>query len=144
MLDSGGVGTRARHGGVRPLTEHQRKLLEEGIALFNRGEFFDCHEVLEALWLESSGERKKFLQGLIQVAVALHHLRNRNRVGAERLLAAGMEKLTEYAPEDERIDVNALLAALAPLRNQIRAGESPENRTAPQIRWKAFPGTPRQ
>ena len=126
------------------MTEHQRKLLEEGITLFNRGEFFDCHEVLEALWLESSGDRKKFLQGLIQVAVALHHLHNRNRVGAERLLAAGMEKLREYAPEDELIDVNALLAALAPLRNQISAGESPENWTSPQIRWKAFPETPRQ
>jgi len=124
------------------LTEHPRKLLEEGIALFNRGEFFDCHEVLEELWLESSGDRKKFLQGLIQVAVALHHLHNGNRLGAGRLLAAGMDKLTEYAPEDDLLDGDALLAALAPLRNQISAGESPENWTSPQIHWKAVPGTP--
>ena len=122
------------------MTEHQRKLLRDGIALFNRGEFFDCHEVLEELWLESTGEPKKFFQGLIQVAVALYHLRNRNRFGAARLLAAGMEKLAEYGPEEELLDVDALLAALTPLRNQIRAEESPENWIAPQIRWKAFPG----
>ena len=122
------------------MTETQRTLLREGIALFNRGEFFDCHELLEELWLESTGERKEFLQGLIQVAVALHHLRNRNRLGAKRLLTAAMEKLEEYGPEEELIDVDALRAALTPLRNQLSAAESPENWTAPQIRWKTFPG----
>ena len=96
--------------------------------------------MLEELWLESTGERKEFLQGLIQVAVALHHLRNRNRLGAKRLLTAAMEKLEEYGPEEELIDVDALRAALTPLRNQLSAAESPENWTAPQIRWKTFPG----
>ena len=123
------------------MTEHQKKLLQKGIALFNRGRFFDCHEVLEELWLESSGDRKKFLQGLIQLAVALHHLRNGNRVGAERLLAAGVEKLAGCAPERELIDVDALLTALAPLRKQISAGEASGNWTSPQILWKALPGT---
>ena len=117
------------------LTEHQRKLFQEGIALFNRGQFFDCHEVLEEVWLEFSGDRKKFLQGLIQLTVAFHHLRNQNRVGAERLLTAAVEKLAGDSPERELIDVDALLASVNPLRDQISAGEPLERATAPQIRW---------
>ena len=121
------------------MTEHQRERFLEGIALFNRGEFFDCHEALEEVWLELSGERKKFLQGLIQVAVALHHLRNGNRVGAERLLAAAVEKLAGDSPEREIIDVDALLAALAPLRQHLGTGESCNETTTPQIYWKEPP-----
>ena len=85
------------------------------------------------------GERKKFWQGLIRVAVALHHLRNGNRVGAERLLAAAVEKLAGDSPERELIDVDALLAALAPLRKQISAGDSSETATPPSIYWKEPP-----
>jgi len=95
------------------LTEDQRKRFQEGIALFNRGHFFDCHEALEEVWLQSYGDRKKFLQGLIQVAVALHHLRNGNLAGAQRLLAAAVEKLSGPVPDSETIGVDALLAALA-------------------------------
>ena len=122
------------------MTQQQSERFREGIALFNGGRFFDCHEAWEEVWLEFSGERKKFLQGLIQVAVALHHLRNGNRVGAERLLAAAVEKLAGDSPERELIDVAALLAALAPLRQQIRAGEPSPATASPQIHWKEPPG----
>ena len=122
------------------MTEDQRKRFQEGIALFNRGQFFDCHEALEEVWLQSYGDRKKFLQGLIQVAVALHHLRNGNLAGARRLLAAAVEKLSGPVPDSETIGVDALLAALAPLRKQLSAGEMPGNWQAPQILWKALPG----
>lgn len=121
------------------MTEDQRKRFQEGIALFNRGQFFDCHEALEEVWLQSYGDRKKFLQGLIQVAVALHHLRNGNLAGAQRLLAAAVEKLSGPVPDSETIDVDALRAALAPLRKQLSAGEMPGNWQAPQILWKALP-----
>lgn len=53
-----------------------------GIALFNRGEFFACHEVWEELWLRSSGEEKLFYQGLIQAAVAILHAERGNLRGA--------------------------------------------------------------
>ena len=119
------------------MTENQKKRFLEGIELFNRGQFFDCHEALEEVWLESSGEQKKFLQGLIQVAVALHHLRNGNRVGAARLLEAGIEKLSESVPERESVDVAALLEVLAPLRERLRAGETSGDWPSPQILSKA-------
>ena len=119
------------------MTENQRARFQEGIELFNRGRFFECHEVWEEVWLEFSGNRKKFLQGLIQLTVAFHHLQNGNRVGAGRLLAAAVEKLALDSPERALIDIDALLAAVGPLREQIIAGESVSVKTpAPQIRWK--------
>jgi predicted metal-dependent hydrolase len=100
-----------------------------GIALFNRGEFFECHEALEAAWLESSGDDKTFLQGLIQVAVAFYHLRRSNYAGSGRLLRAGIEKLAASSRYRNRIDLNPCLEHLSSLLPEIEA-----QRAAPEIR----------
>lgn len=105
------------------LTSHQSTLLHQGVELFNQGKFFDSHEVLEELWMECSGERKKFLQGIIQVAVAFHHLRKSNFIGASRLLSAGIEKLSSFDSAQQLIDLPPLLAALSPLHVQLHRGE---------------------
>ena len=46
----------------------QVPLFEQGIELFNRQEFFECHEVLEAVWTPARGPERLFLQGLIHFA----------------------------------------------------------------------------
>jgi predicted metal-dependent hydrolase len=55
---------------------------ERGLVLFNRGDFFACHEVWEELWLHSTGTEKLFYQGMIQAAVAILHAERDNRRGA--------------------------------------------------------------
>lgn len=70
-----------------------------GIRLFNRAEFFAAHEVLEDVWRASHGPEKRFLQALIQIAVALHHHSRGNLVGARSLLARATCNLEPY-PED--------------------------------------------
>lgn len=72
--------------------------LAQGIALFNAGKFFDAHEVLEDVWRELTGDDRRFLQGLIQVAVAFHHHSTGNLDGARSLLARGAARLAG-APE---------------------------------------------
>jgi hypothetical protein len=44
-----------------------------GIKLFNSADYFEAHEVLEDVWRAAPQLEKRFFQGLIQVAVALHH-----------------------------------------------------------------------
>lgn len=56
-----------------------------GIELFNRGDFFEAHEVWEDLWAESTGDGHRFTQGLIQAAVGLCHFCNGNLRGAIKL-----------------------------------------------------------
>ena len=52
--------------------------------LFNRGKFFEAHDVLEHLWLpDRHGANGSFYKGLIQLAGAFVHLqRNRLRPAA--------------------------------------------------------------
>ena len=43
--------------------------------LFAVGEYWECHEVLEEVWLESDGLHKEFYAGVILCAAALHKAR---------------------------------------------------------------------
>lgn len=116
-----------------PLTASQKQLLRRGIDLFNEQRFYDCHEVWEEVWLEAGPEQKTFLQGLIQVAVALHHLQRKNLAGAGRLLSAGMEKLSLFASQHEMVDLAGLMENLEPVRRKISIGETPSPWRPPMI-----------
>jgi dTDP-4-amino-4,6-dideoxygalactose transaminase len=76
-----------------------------GIDLFNAGRFFDAHEALEDVWREAHGEEREFLQGIIQIAVGLHHHSTGNLVAARSLLARGADKLARFP--DQYCDLRA-------------------------------------
>ncbi len=65
------------------------------MALFNAGRYFECHEVIEDhLWRPlPPGQEKDFHQGVLQIAVGLHHLRQQNLTGARHLLERGLNRL---------------------------------------------------
>lgn len=48
---------------------------QEGIRLFEAGDYWDAHEALEPLWLETDGLDKHFYGGIILLAAALHKAR---------------------------------------------------------------------
>jgi hypothetical protein len=81
----------------------------QGVEEFNQGEYYACHDTLEALWMEAAAPEKAFYQGVLQVAVALYHLHNHNLRGAVILLAEGTNRLRRYAPTFAEIDVADLL-----------------------------------
>lgn len=83
-----------------------------GIEHFNQCEFFEAHEVWEELWQDYSGPSRKFYQGLIQVAVCLHHFGNGNIRGATKLYHSSRGYLEAYLPRHEGLDVAKLLADL--------------------------------
>jgi uncharacterized protein len=90
-----------------------------GIALFNNAEFFDAHEALEDIWRAAPPENKKFLQGLIQVAVAFHHFSTGNRVGMRSVLERAIRNLGEPAGIFGEIRVQMLLQSLTQWRNAL-------------------------
>ena len=77
----------------------------KGVELFNQKEFFECHDAFEELWQEDRGERRLFLQGLIQAAVGSHHLSNGNTSGAISQYNKSLDKLKQYADDYLGIDV---------------------------------------
>jgi uncharacterized protein len=70
-----------------------------GILLFNKADFFAAHEVLEDVWREAPEPQRKFLQGLIQTAVAFHHYSRNNQIGARSLLKRALHNLEKYPDE---------------------------------------------
>lgn len=89
-----------------------------GVRLFNRGEYFDAHDVWEDLWQDCPADDRRFYQSLIQAAVALYHWGNGNRSGAARLFGSGKRYMEPYRPTRHGLDVDGfwtqVAATLAP------------------------------
>jgi predicted metal-dependent hydrolase len=95
--------------------------LLRAVAQFNRGEFFECHETLEALWLAEPGPVRRLYQGILQVGVAFHQQRRGSYRGACVLLDRGIANLAPFAPRCLGVDVAALLAAAQRCRAALTA-----------------------
>lgn len=91
-----------------------------GVEQFNQQEFYACHDTLEALWMEAVEPQKRFYQGVLQIAVACHHLLNLNWRGAVILLGEGLGRLRDYQPEYEGIDVTSLMMQSAELLQALQ------------------------
>ena len=65
------------------------------LVYFNRdSDYFECHEVLEELWLAK--DRDPLYKALLQVAVGLYHFRNGNIRGGRIMLHRSHEVLQKY------------------------------------------------
>lgn len=71
-------------------------------------DYFECHEVMEELWLEEG--RSPLFQGLLQVAVGLYHHFNGNVSGSIKLFSQAIDKLQHYPAVQHGIDLGKLLA----------------------------------
>lgn len=69
----------------------------EGARAFDEGRYFEAHEHWEDDWrVEPNPSRKRLLQGLVQVAAALHkHLDKGALAPAKSLFGKALEKLVE-------------------------------------------------
>jgi predicted metal-dependent hydrolase len=68
----------------------------EGTKLFNRGHFFEAHEVWEQEWKMAEGEARLFYQGMIQAAAALCHVQRGNYAGAVSVYLKSSSKLAQF------------------------------------------------
>lgn len=83
--------------------------LLQGIAEFNRGEFFECHETLEELWLAEPQPIRYLYQGILQIGVAFYHLRARRYRPVVTLLTTGSDHIEPFAPVCLGVNVAKLL-----------------------------------
>ncbi|HUM01504.1 MAG TPA: DUF309 domain-containing protein [Thermoanaerobaculia bacterium] len=87
-------------------------LWAKGLEEYRAGRFFEAHEEWELLWKEASGEDRRFLQGLIQLAAALVHLERGRTAPAGRLLRLSREKLDPFPDGHGGLALDRLRAAL--------------------------------
>jgi uncharacterized protein len=90
-----------------------------GIRQFNNAEWFECHETFELLWIGAVGDVRNLYQGIIQLAVALHHWRNGNLVGATSLLESGVGYLSKVPQACLWIDVKGLILQADRMREAL-------------------------
>jgi len=84
---------------------------QHGIDEFNRGNFYACHDTLEAIWFEADSGERNFYQGILQIAVACYHLDSANWQGAATLLGEGTYRLRRYLPNHAGLEVSRLYEA---------------------------------
>lgn len=80
------------------------------IQKFNEGEFYECHDLLEAIWMEE--KTNKFLQGLLQLSVGLYHFGYGNIKGARWMFNNARTYLSRYRPVYWDMDVERVIAYL--------------------------------
>ena len=111
----------------------QRGGLAKGLGCYERGEFFLAHEDWEAVWLGLRDPEKSFLQAIIQISAALHHLHAGNRIGALSLMRRAKLRIDAEPTEFSGLQVETLREDLVACLRQIERGDAP-----PQVRPPRF------
>jgi predicted metal-dependent hydrolase len=81
---------------------------------FNRGLFYEAHDVLEQLWLKDRhGPNGSFYKGLIQLAGAFVHLQKNRLRPAAALFKLADANLKKYPQKHEQLDLLELRSLAA-------------------------------
>jgi hypothetical protein len=102
-----------------------------GILLFNRGDFFEAHEVWEDLWMETAGPDKRYYQSLIQAAVALCHFCNGNLRGATKLYHSSKAYMERYPSPHFGLDIADFWRKMEACFSAVLASTDPDRRIEP-------------
>jgi len=101
--------------------------LRDAITLFNRREYFACHEVLEEIWRDATDEDKAFFEGLIRFSTGLHLRFNRRAPrGAINLLTQGLMRIENYRPVHHGVNVARLYDEIDAHVNDLKSAKNPQ------------------
>jgi len=110
---------------------------------FNRGLYFEAHDVLEELWLSEgkAGANYAYYKGLIQWAGAFVHLQKGRLRPAVALFDLAAANLQRYPALHQRLDLQGALADIRSWRSDIESSGYQVNplalRPAPRIQLRA-------
>jgi predicted metal-dependent hydrolase len=92
-------------------------------ACFNRGLYYEAHDVLEEMWLPVRQQPDgAFFKGLIQLAGAFVHLQKGRLRPADALFALAEVNLRKFPDEHLRFHVAGALKLIQDWRNQLAWG----------------------
>jgi predicted metal-dependent hydrolase len=133
------VGRDGRAKAYRPLPAEQRAVaLQAGLAAYDRGDYFEAHELLEPAWMGTDDlAERALLQGLIKLAAGYVHSVRGNPRGITRNLEGARDRLAE-ARADGRLtaglDLDALLHDIEARLAQLAAHPDRQPSPAPKLR----------
>ena len=109
---------------------------QQGVELFNAGEWYAAHDLFEELWHETADPERRSLQGILQVAVAQLHLQRGNRRGATILFGEALGRLKRPGTPDLGLDLASLCRAAQQRLEALQLGGDPESCTVPVLESK--------
>jgi predicted metal-dependent hydrolase len=136
------VQTDGRAKTYRPLpAEERRRAFHEATEAYERGDFFEAHELLEPAWMGSDDLAERDLdQGLIKLAAAFVHGVRGNPRGIERNLEGARERLVaaigSSAETASGLDVSALVAAIDDRLARLAADPTETAIDPPSLPWR--------
>ena len=114
---------------------------------FNRGDYYEAHDVLESLWLEQGREAESgaFYKGLIQLAGGFVHMRKHHehpthrvhgkRLGpAARLLRLAEKNIAPYGDDWEGLEIGPILELAREMIQKLESGNFSQNPWVPEKR----------
>ena len=137
------VQTGGRAKAYRPLPDAERQAaFEAALAAYERGDFFEAHELLEPAWMGSADLAERDLdQGLIKLAAAFVHGVRGNARGIERNLSGARERLAAAigtsAETASGLDVAALVAAIDERLARLVAAPDDASIEPPALPWRS-------
>ncbi len=108
--------------------------LAEGLHCYESGKFFDAHEHWESVWLKCDEPEKTFLQALIQITAAFHHLHRKNFKGTASLLRGALRRLEPFPPSYGGIEVAAVRESVHEWLRALDEAVGPIGLSIPRIR----------
>ena len=91
---------------------------------FNRGLFYESHDVLEELWLaDRHGPNGAFYKGLIQLAGAFVHLQKKRLRPGAALFKLARANLEKYSTVHQRLNVVAVIVLIDNWSAELEACE---------------------
>ena len=144
MIREDAVGRRTvlqggRRKAYRPLpATERRRAFEAGAAAYQRGDFFEAHEILEPAWMGTDDIAERDLyQGLIKLAAAYVHGARGNPAGIARNLTGARERLAaaigSSAEASAGLDLTALVASVDDRLARFAADPTDESTEAPVL-----------
>jgi len=109
--------------------------LDEAIAAFNRGMYFEAGERFEQALAKAAPAERELIGALVRVAAALHlRFERGGRQAAVNLLSQALLVLEDFRPARAGIDVELLCAELSAMVDEIRASPRQER---DRLRYRA-------
>jgi predicted metal-dependent hydrolase len=108
--------------------------LAEGLDCYKTGKYFEAHEHWESVWLKCEEPEKTFLQALIQITAAFHHLQRKNLKGTASLLRGSLRRLDGFPAAYGGIEVEPLRESVREWLRALEEGNSTPKYPVPRIR----------
>jgi hypothetical protein len=94
-------------------------LAREAIAKFNAGEYYAQHDLLEALWAQTTDPVRELYRAILQVGIAYYHIEQGNPMGAFKMIKRALRWLAGFPAVCQGVDVTDLRQTAEAVRAEL-------------------------